>query len=131
MVVGRVEDARWREVLGRVVIGSCKPQDLLHDVAGAVEGDGGARAAHSADEILALAVDKADDGVLVGREAGGAAPLVGNFDRIGVEVSVHLADEEFGDKEEGFEPGTRLQDIPKDWGCPDCGAVKEKFIEKE
>ena len=43
----------------------------------------------------------------------------------------YIYDEELGDKEEGFEPGTRLQDIPKDWGCPDCGAVKEKFIEKE
>ena len=71
-------------------------------MAGAVEGDGSARAAHAADEILALAINETDDGVLVGGEAGGAAPLVGDLDRASAEVAVHLADEEFGDKARGL-----------------------------
>jgi rubredoxin len=29
--------------------------------------------------------------------------------------------------EEGFPPGTRWEDIPDDWECPDCGAAKVDF----
>ena len=29
--------------------------------------------------------------------------------------------------EEGIAPGTRWEDIPEDWCCPDCGAGKEDF----
>ncbi len=36
-------------------------------------------------------------------------------------------DEEKGFAEEGFEPGTRWKDIPEDWLCPDCGAMKADF----
>ena len=37
----------------------------------------------------------------------------------------YIYDEELGDEEEGFAPGTRWEDIPDDWYCPDCGAEKE------
>lgn len=30
--------------------------------------------------------------------------------------------------EEGFPPGTRWEDIPADWSCPDCGVSKEDFV---
>ena len=36
-------------------------------------------------------------------------------------------DEENGLPEEGIEAGTRWQDIPLNWVCPDCGAGKEDF----
>ena len=36
-------------------------------------------------------------------------------------------DEEQGLPEEGIEPGTRWEDIPLNWVCPDCGAGKEDF----
>ena len=39
--------------------------------------------------------------------------------------------EELGDEEEGLAPGTRWEDIPDDWYCPDCGAEKEMFMEME
>lgn len=26
--------------------------------------------------------------------------------------------------EDGIQPGTRWDDIPEDWSCPDCGAAK-------
>ena len=43
----------------------------------------------------------------------------------------YIYDEELGGEEEGFAPGTRWEDIPHDWYCPDCGAVKEMFVEME
>jgi rubredoxin len=36
-------------------------------------------------------------------------------------------DEEKGAPSEGLAPGTRWEDIPADWVCPDCGASKEDF----
>ena len=35
--------------------------------------------------------------------------------------------EEEGDPESGIEPGTRWDDVPLSWRCPDCGAGKEDF----
>ena len=29
--------------------------------------------------------------------------------------------------EDGIGPGTRWDDIPEDWSCPDCGAAKSDF----
>ena len=43
----------------------------------------------------------------------------------------YIYDEELGDEEEGLAPGTRWEDIPDDWYCPDCGAEKEMFMEIE
>jgi len=42
-----------------------------------------------------------------------------------------IYDEELGDEEEGFPPGTRFEDIDDNWICPDCGATKALFIEME
>lgn len=41
-------------------------------------------------------------------------------------------DEAAGCKREGFAPGTRWEEIPEDWACPDC-AVQEKpdFVKLE
>lgn len=36
-------------------------------------------------------------------------------------------DEALGDPDSGIAPGTRWQDIPDDWLCPDCGVGKEDF----
>ncbi|HCX34607.1 MAG TPA: rubredoxin [Rhodocyclaceae bacterium] len=36
-------------------------------------------------------------------------------------------DEERGAPEDGIPPGTRFEDIPPNWTCPDCGARKEDF----
>ena len=38
-----------------------------------------------------------------------------------------IYDEEKGDEEEGLAPGTRWEDIPVNWVCPECGARKEDF----
>jgi rubredoxin len=38
-----------------------------------------------------------------------------------------IYDEARGLPEEGIPPGTRWEDIPENWTCPDCGAVKSDF----
>lgn len=39
----------------------------------------------------------------------------------------YIYDEELGDADGGVEPGTRWEDIPEDWICPECGAGKADF----
>ena len=36
-------------------------------------------------------------------------------------------DEEGGCPEDGIKPGTRWENVPDDWVCPDCGAGKYDF----
>ena len=38
-----------------------------------------------------------------------------------------LYDEALGLPEHGIAPGTRWEDVPEDWKCPDCGTPKEMF----
>ena len=38
-----------------------------------------------------------------------------------------IYDEKEGAPEEGLEPGTKWEDVPLNWACPDCGATKEDF----
>jgi rubredoxin len=38
-----------------------------------------------------------------------------------------IYDEAQGVPEEGIAPGTRWEDVPVNWGCPECGARKEDF----
>src|SRR5579863_7129859 len=38
-----------------------------------------------------------------------------------------IYDEEAGLPEEGIGPGTRWEDVPINWTCPECGARKEDF----
>jgi rubredoxin-NAD+ reductase len=39
-----------------------------------------------------------------------------------------IYDEAKGWPEDGIAPGTRWEDIPEDWVCPDCGVGKEDFV---
>jgi rubredoxin-NAD+ reductase len=38
-----------------------------------------------------------------------------------------IYNEALGDPDEGFAPGTRFEDIPDDWECPECGVSKRDF----
>lgn len=38
-----------------------------------------------------------------------------------------IYNEELGCPEESLAPGTRWEDVPDDWVCPDCGAGKDDF----
>ena len=39
-----------------------------------------------------------------------------------------IYDEAAGMPEHGIPPGTRWDDVPADWLCPDCGTPKEGFL---
>jgi len=39
----------------------------------------------------------------------------------------YIYDEELGDEEYLLAPGTKWEDVPEDWICPDCGAIKSDF----
>lgn len=39
-------------------------------------------------------------------------------------------DPKTGDPENDLEPGTKWEDVPEDWVCPDCGAPKSAFEEE-
>ena len=43
----------------------------------------------------------------------------------------YVYDPAVGDPETGIEPGTAFEDLPDDWVCPECGAGKEDFSEKD
>jgi rubredoxin len=40
----------------------------------------------------------------------------------------HVYDETLGDPDSGIAPGTRYEDIPEDWCCPECGAAKSDYV---
>jgi rubredoxin len=39
----------------------------------------------------------------------------------------YIYDEVVGDPIGGIPPGTRWEDIPEDWICPDCAMAKSQF----
>lgn len=39
----------------------------------------------------------------------------------------YVYDEAAGDPKNGIAPGTKWEDVPEDWTCPLCGAVKAEF----
>ncbi len=39
----------------------------------------------------------------------------------------YIYDEELGIPDDGIAPGTKWDDIPEDWECPDCGISKFDF----
>jgi rubredoxin len=38
-----------------------------------------------------------------------------------------IYDEQAGLPDEGIPPGTRWEDVPMNWTCPECGARKDDF----
>lgn len=42
-------------------------------------------------------------------------------------VCGYIYDEAVGVPDEGIEPGTRWEDVPDTWTCPDCGTTKDDF----
>jgi rubredoxin len=39
----------------------------------------------------------------------------------------YIYEEEKGWPQDGIAPGTRWEDVPLAWQCPECGATKEDF----
>lgn len=42
-------------------------------------------------------------------------------------VCGYIYDPKIGDTDHGVSPGTRFENLPDDWVCPECGAPKEQF----
>lgn len=42
-------------------------------------------------------------------------------------VCGYVYDEAKGDPDNGVAPGTKWEDLPEDWVCPQCGAPKSEF----
>nr|WP_291846822.1 rubredoxin [Bradyrhizobium sp.] len=40
----------------------------------------------------------------------------------------HVYDEAVGDPSGGIAAGTRFEEIPEDWCCPECGATKKDYV---
>jgi len=40
----------------------------------------------------------------------------------------HCYDEALGWPDDGIAPGTRWEDVPDDWACPECGASKSDYM---
>jgi rubredoxin len=43
-------------------------------------------------------------------------------------VCGYIYDEAEGDEDGGIAPGTRWEDIPDDWRCPECGVEKSEYF---
>lgn len=41
----------------------------------------------------------------------------------------YIYEEEKGDPDNGVKPGTKFEDVPDDWVCPQCGVGKDMFEE--
>ena len=39
-----------------------------------------------------------------------------------------IYEEEKGWPEDGIAPGTKWEDVPEDWNCPECGVSKSEFM---
>lgn len=39
-----------------------------------------------------------------------------------------IYDEALGSPADGLPPGTRMADLPDDWLCPNCGALKASYV---
>src|SRR5262245_2205935 len=64
----------------------------------AIEGDRRARATHSADEILPLAIDEANDRIFIRSVTDRAAPFVCQLVAVRAKVSLHFATKKLGKK---------------------------------
>ena len=47
------------------------------------------------------------------------------------DVCGYIYDPAKGDPDNGVKPGTAWEDVPATWVCPDCGAGKADFSEKQ
>ena len=55
------------------------------------------------------------------------APLYAPMKKYMCLICGHIYDEALGDPDTGVPPGTKWEDVPPNWTCPDCGARKEDY----
>lgn len=42
-------------------------------------------------------------------------------------VCGYIYDPAVGDSTQNIKPGTKFEDLPEDWVCPECGVTKDNF----
>ena len=47
--------------------------------------------------------------------------------KFGCQICGHVYDEAEGDPAAGVAPGTRWEDVPQSWCCPECSVAKADF----
>lgn len=52
------------------------------------------------------------------------------MDKYKCTICGYIYDPEMGDEDGGIEPGVAFEDLPEEWRCPLCGAMK-KYFDKE
>ena len=50
-----------------------------------------------------------------------------NYKKYQCGVCGHIYYEAEGDPDSGIAPGTKWDDIPDDWRCPECGVEKSEY----
>jgi rubredoxin-NAD+ reductase len=64
---------------------------------------------------------------MVDTVASAALDATTTYRRYVCAVCGFIYNEALGDPDEGFAPGTRFEDIPDHWECPECGVSKRDF----
>lgn len=49
------------------------------------------------------------------------------MDKYRCTVCGYIYDPKIGDPDNGIPSGTRFEDLPQDWVCPECGVGKDMF----
>ncbi len=49
------------------------------------------------------------------------------MDKYECTVCAYVYDPAKGDPDSGVAPGTKFEDLPADWLCPECGVTKDNF----
>jgi rubredoxin len=49
------------------------------------------------------------------------------MDKYKCTVCGYVYDPAKGDPDSGVAPGTKFEDLPADWVCPECGVTKDNF----
>ncbi len=75
----------------------------------------------------AIAAESADDTTIPVQQAALAAAVMADYSVWECLVCGWQYDESLGLPEDNIAPGTRWDDIPDDWLCPDCGVGKQDF----
>jgi flavin reductase (DIM6/NTAB) family NADH-FMN oxidoreductase RutF/rubredoxin len=57
----------------------------------------------------------------------GASQMSSEADKWVCTVCGYVYDPALGDPEHGIPPGTRFEQLPESWVCPECGATKDQF----
>ena len=143
-VIAVTTDSGWQPMLANVRMSACRPAPPVGSDAANVSTIGGKSGSLSAGiagaaRESAAAARNADESAQARRRVpfGRLARIAGfysNGSAYGFTMKKYMClicgwiyDEALGAPDEGIAPGTKWEDVPPNWTCPECGARKEDF----